>query len=49
MGIAYVQGMQGDDPHFLKTAACAKHYVVHSGPEASRHAFDAEPPMKDFM
>jgi len=49
MGIAYVQGMQGNDPHFLKTAACAKHYVVHSGPEASRHSFDAEPPMKDFM
>ncbi|MDP4271981.1 MAG: glycoside hydrolase family 3 N-terminal domain-containing protein, partial [Bacteroidota bacterium] len=35
MGIAYLQGMQGNDPHFLKTAACAKHYVVHSGPEAS--------------
>ncbi|MBP1640886.1 MAG: glycoside hydrolase family 3 domain protein [Bacteroidetes bacterium] len=49
MGIAYVQGMQGNDPHFLKTAACAKHYVVHSGPEASRHSFDAEPPMKDFI
>lgn len=49
MGIAYIQGMQGNDPHFLKTAACAKHYVVHSGPEASRHSFDAEPPMKDFM
>lgn len=49
MGIAYVQGMQGDDSHFLKTAACVKHYVVHSGPEALRHSFDAEPPMKDFM
>lgn len=49
MGIAYVKGMQGNDPHFLKTAACAKHYVVHSGPEALRHSFDAEPPMKDFM
>jgi beta-glucosidase len=49
MGVAYVQGMQGNDPHYLKTAACAKHYVVHSGPEALRHSFDAEPPMKDFM
>lgn len=49
MGLAYVKGMQGNDPKYLKTAACAKHYVVHSGPEALRHSFDAEPPMKDFM
>jgi len=49
MGVAYVKGMQGNDPNYLKTAACAKHYVVHSGPEALRHSFDAEPPMKDFM
>ena len=49
MGVAYVKGMQGNDPKYLKTAACAKHYVVHSGPEALRHSFDAEPPMKDFM
>jgi beta-glucosidase len=49
MGVAYVNGMQGNDPKYLKTAACAKHYVVHSGPEALRHSFDAEPSMKDFM
>jgi len=49
MGVAYVKGMQGNDPKYLKTAACAKHYVVHSGPEALRHTIDAEPPMKDFM
>ena len=49
MGVAYVKGMQGNDPKYLKTAACAKHYVVHSGPEALRHSFDAEPSMKDFM
>jgi beta-glucosidase len=49
MGVAYVKGMQGNDPTYLKTATCAKHYVVHSGPEALRHSFDAEPPMKDFM
>jgi len=49
MGVAYVKGMQGNDPKYLKTAACAKHYVVHSGPEALRHSYDAEPPMKDFM
>jgi beta-glucosidase len=49
MGVAYVKGMQGNNPKYLKTATCAKHYVVHSGPEALRHSYDAEPPMKDFM
>ncbi len=38
---AYVRGMQGNDPKYLKTAACAKHFAVHSGPEAARHNFDA--------
>ena len=37
MGTAFVQGLQGDDPKYLKAAACAKHYAVHSGPEPSRH------------
>ena len=41
MGIAFVEGLQGDDPRTLKVAACAKHYAVHSGPEAARHHFDA--------
>lgn len=41
MGIAFVKGLQGDDPRYLKVAACAKHYAVHSGPEADRHHFDA--------
>lgn len=45
---AFVEGMQGDHPEYLKTAACAKHYVVHSGPEGDRHHFNAEPPVKDF-
>lgn len=49
MSLGYVKGMQGDNPQYLKTAACAKHFVVHSGPEESRHSFDAEPSMKDFM
>ncbi|NLF51264.1 MAG: glycoside hydrolase family 3 protein [Leptolinea sp.] len=40
MGSAFVRGMQGDDPHYLRTAACAKHYAVHSGPEDERHSFD---------
>ncbi len=41
LGVAFVKGMQGDDPTYLKTAACAKHYAVHSGPEKDRHVFDA--------
>ncbi len=39
MGVALVRGLQGDDPRYLKTAACAKHYAVHSGPERLRHQF----------
>jgi beta-glucosidase len=41
MGTAYVRGLQGDHPRYLKAAACAKHYAVHSGPEGLRHSFDA--------
>lgn len=48
LGLAFVKGLQGENPKYLKTAACAKHYVVHSGPEALRHEFDAVPPIKDF-
>jgi beta-glucosidase len=40
MGKTFVKGLQGDDPKYLKAAACAKHYAVHSGPEPSRHVFD---------
>ncbi|MDR2385877.1 MAG: glycoside hydrolase family 3 C-terminal domain-containing protein [Tannerella sp.] len=40
MGLACVKGLQGDDPKYLKTQACAKHYAVHSGPEWNRHSFD---------
>ncbi|MDR0873931.1 MAG: glycoside hydrolase family 3 C-terminal domain-containing protein, partial [Prevotellaceae bacterium] len=36
----FVQGLQGDDPHYLKAAACAKHFAVHSGPEHNRHEFN---------
>lgn len=41
MGVRFVQGMQGDDLDHLKTAACAKHMAVHSGPEDLRHSFNA--------
>ncbi len=41
MASAFVNGLQGDHPKYLKAAACAKHYVVHSGPERQRHTFNA--------
>jgi beta-glucosidase len=41
LGSAFVYGLQGDDPKYLQAAACAKHYAVHSGPEPSRHSFNA--------
>ncbi|MDR3459756.1 MAG: glycoside hydrolase family 3 C-terminal domain-containing protein [Verrucomicrobiae bacterium] len=42
LGIEFVKGIQGDDPKYMLAMACAKHYAVHSGPEAQRHRFDAE-------
>ncbi|MEO6730580.1 MAG: glycoside hydrolase family 3 N-terminal domain-containing protein [Ferruginibacter sp.] len=48
MGIAYVTGLQGDNSRYLKTSACAKHYAVHSGPEAGRHSFNAIVSEKDL-
>lgn len=41
MGAAFVRGLQGEHPKYLKAAACAKHYAVHSGPERDRHHFNA--------
>ena len=41
MASAFVKGLQGDHPKYLKAAACAKHYAVHSGPEKDRHVFNA--------
>jgi beta-glucosidase len=34
MGVAFIKGLQGSDSRYLKTSACAKHFAVHSGPEA---------------
>jgi beta-glucosidase len=48
LGVAFIQGLQGDDPKYIKAMACAKHFAVHSGPEPKRHRFDAEPPERDF-
>ena len=42
MGMAMVRGLEGNDPKYLKSVACAKHYAVHSGPEHNRHSFNAQ-------
>lgn len=48
LGAAFVRGLQGSDKRYLKTAACAKHFAVHSGPEALRHEFDAQATPQDM-
>jgi beta-glucosidase len=48
MGSAFVRGLQGNHPRYLKAAACAKHYAVHSGPEKLRHEFDVSPSRRDL-
>ncbi len=48
MAVAFIQGMQGSDPHYLKTVATAKHFAVHSGPEPLRHSFDVHPSTRDL-
>lgn len=47
MGASFIAGLQGED-RYMKVAACAKHFAVHSGPEASRHEFDAKATEKDL-
>ena len=47
LGESFVRGLQGDGS-YLKTAACAKHFAVHSGPEKERHHFDAKATRKDM-
>lgn len=47
LGVAFVKGLQGDG-EIMKAAACAKHFAVHSGPEALRHSFDAKATPKDM-
>ncbi|MGN6329628.1 MAG: glycoside hydrolase family 3 C-terminal domain-containing protein [Rhodanobacter sp.] len=48
MGVAFVTGLQGNDPKYRKLDATAKHYAVHSGPEADRHHFDVHPSERDL-
>ena len=48
LGVAFVKGLQGDDPRHLKVVATPKHYAVHSGPEPERHSFDAKASERDL-
>ncbi|KPK65800.1 MAG: beta-glucosidase [Planctomycetes bacterium SM23_32] len=48
MGVAFVKGLQGEDPDYLKLVATPKHYAVHSGKEADRHHFDAVVSLRDL-
>ena len=48
MGVAFVKGLQGDDPRYLKLVATPKHFAVHSGPEADRHHFDVQVSERDL-
>lgn len=48
MGVAFIKGLQGNDKRYLKTSATAKHFAVHSGPEAQRHTFNAIVDEKDL-
>ena len=42
LGVAFVTGLQGDDPKYFKTIATSKHFAVHSGPESTRHSVNVE-------
>ena len=48
LGVRYIHGLQGNDENYLKSAACVKHFAVHSGPEDLRHSFNAEVSMQDL-
>jgi beta-glucosidase len=48
LGVAFVKGLQGDDPKYLKLVSTPKHYAVHSGPEPERHRFDAAATERDL-
>lgn len=48
IGVAFVKGLQGNDPKYLKVAACAKHFIMHSGPEINKMQFDVRSSKQDF-
>ena len=49
LAVAFIRGLQGDDPKYIKAMACAKHFAVHSGPESERHSFNAHPSERDLF
>jgi len=49
MGVAFVKGLQGNDPKYFKVIATPKHFAVHSGPEPERHSFDAKASERDMQ
>ena len=42
MGVAFVTGLQGDDPKYFRVVSTPKHFAVHSGPEPTRHTIDIQ-------
>lgn len=48
MGVTFIHGLQGENAVYWKSAACVKHFAVHSGPEAERHSFDARVDDRDL-
>jgi beta-glucosidase len=48
LGVAFVKGIQGDDPNYFRAIATPKHYAVHSGPETTRHKVDIDPSEHDL-
>ena len=48
MGVAFVEGLQGDDPQYYRAIATPKHFAVHSGPESTRHKADVDPTAHDL-
>jgi beta-glucosidase len=49
IGVAFIRGLQGDDPRYIKVIAGAKHFAVHSGPERGRHGFAVYPSERDLF
>ena len=49
LGVRFIEGIQGDDDNYMKAAACAKHFAVHSGPEDERHSFNAVVSRQDMF
>jgi len=48
LGVAFIHGVQGDDPDHLRAVATSKHFAVHSGPESMRHGFNVDPSPRDL-